>query len=138
MKTITKDGVSHVVLDDSAAVFVTESGVNIGDPLEYIIGYLNSNNCKVHEAVDCPDDWQPAKYMFDGNVWSLNQDWVDPLEGKRKEVRVLRDALLTASDWTQVADAPVDQAAWAIYRQALRDVPSQAGFPDNVTWPVKP
>ena len=52
------------------------------------------------------------------------------------EVRAERDALLAASDWTQVADAPVDQAAWATYRQALRDVPSQIGFPENVDWPT--
>jgi hypothetical protein len=55
-----------------------------------------------------------------------------------EEVRVERNRLLAASDWTQLADAPVDQAAWAAYRQALRDVPQQAGFPDNVVWPVKP
>ena len=54
------------------------------------------------------------------------------------EARALRDKLLVACDWTQVADAPVDQAAWAAYRQALRDVPEQAGFPDNVTWPEEP
>ena len=57
---------------------------------------------------------------------------------KAQEVRVQRDELLTASDWTQVVDAPVDQAAWATYRQALRDLPQQAGFPENVTWPTKP
>ena len=49
-----------------------------------------------------------------------------------------RSQLLTASDWTQVIDAPVDQAAWAAYRQALRDLPQQAGFPTTITWPVKP
>jgi hypothetical protein len=54
------------------------------------------------------------------------------------EVRVQRDTLLTASDWTQVADAPVDQEAWAAYRQALRDIPQQEGFPSNVVWPEKP
>jgi hypothetical protein len=54
------------------------------------------------------------------------------------EVRTERDAKLTESDWTQVADAPVDQAAWATYRQALRDIPSQAGFPNEVTWPTEP
>ena len=54
------------------------------------------------------------------------------------EVRTERDAKLTQSDWTQVADAPVDKAAWATYRQALRDIPSQAGFPNEVTWPVEP
>jgi hypothetical protein len=55
-----------------------------------------------------------------------------------EQIRAERDALLATSDWTQVADAPVDQAAWAVYRQALRDVTAQAGFPDAVVWPVKP
>ena len=55
-----------------------------------------------------------------------------------KEQRTQRDRLLTASDWTQVIDAPVDQAAWAIYRQALRDIPQQTGFPATVVWPLQP
>lgn len=54
------------------------------------------------------------------------------------QARDRRDALLAASDWTQVADAPVNHAAWATYRQALRDIPNQAGFPQDVTWPDKP
>ena len=49
-----------------------------------------------------------------------------------------RNTLLAASDWTQVADAPVDQAAWATYRQELRDITSQESFPNEVTWPVPP
>lgn len=55
-----------------------------------------------------------------------------------EEVRAKRDSLLAESDWTQVADAPVDKAAWATYRQSLRDIPQQAGFPTNVVWPVEP
>ena len=53
-------------------------------------------------------------------------------------IRTQRDAKLTSSDWTQVADAPVDKTAWATYRQALRDVPTQTGFPWEVTWPTTP
>ena len=53
-------------------------------------------------------------------------------------VRATRNQLLTQTDWTQVADAPVDKAAWAAYRQALRDVPVQAGFPWDVIWPEQP
>lgn len=58
--------------------------------------------------------------------------------GQATAMRAQRDKLLAETDWTQVADAPVDQAAWATYRQALRDVPAQAGFPWDVTWPTKP
>lgn len=55
-----------------------------------------------------------------------------------KAVRDQRNAKLVESDWTQVADAPVDQAAWAAYRQALRDISGQTGFPWTVTWPEMP
>jgi len=54
------------------------------------------------------------------------------------EIRDKRNRLLAKSDWTQLADAPVDRNAWAIYRQALRDIPEQTGFPQSVTWPVPP
>ena len=55
-----------------------------------------------------------------------------------KSVRQSRDAKLTECDWTQVEDAPVDKATWATYRQALRNVPTQAGFPWTITWPDAP
>ena len=59
-------------------------------------------------------------------------------EAKAEQIRNERNSLLVASDWTQVLDAPVDQDAWAEYRQALRDITSQEGFPHNVVWPTKP
>ena len=52
-------------------------------------------------------------------------------------MRKVRDSMLKESDWTQVADAPVDRQAWATYRQALRDFPAtwtagpSADFPDT-------
>lgn len=55
-----------------------------------------------------------------------------------KNARDTRDRLLSETDWTQVADAPVNKAAWAAYRQALRDIPQQSGFPTSIDWPVKP
>ena len=54
------------------------------------------------------------------------------------QARNQRDVLLSQSDWTQVADALVDQAAWATYRQALRDITIQAGFPETIDWPTVP
>ena len=55
-----------------------------------------------------------------------------------KSVRASRDEKLKDCDWTQVADAPVDKAVWATYRQALRDVTTQTGFPWTITWPDAP
>ena len=55
-----------------------------------------------------------------------------------KSVRQQRGEKLKDSDWTQVIDAPVDQAAWATYRQALRDITGQESFPWAITWPEQP
>ena len=52
--------------------------------------------------------------------------------------REKRDLLLQQSDWTQVPDSPADTSLWATYRRALRDVPTQQGFPDSIVWPEKP
>ena len=57
---------------------------------------------------------------------------------KAEEVRTERNQKLTESDWTQLADAPVDKTAWATYRQALRGIPTQSGFPYSVVWPDVP
>jgi hypothetical protein len=54
-----------------------------------------------------------------------------------KGVRLERDSLLAATDWMALSDVTLT-ADWAAYRQALRDVTAQAGFPHNVTWPSKP
>jgi len=53
-------------------------------------------------------------------------------------VRLARNKKLADCDWTQLADSTADKPAWAVYRQALRDVTAQAGFPWNVTWPTEP
>jgi hypothetical protein len=54
------------------------------------------------------------------------------------ELRRERDLRLSSSDWTQVSDAPVDRAAWAAYRQALRDLPANTTDPRDVVWPTPP
>lgn len=79
--------------------------------------------------------------VSDGWAWD-GTTFVDPAlssyDALSAEVRATRNMLLTRSDWTQLSDAPVDSLKWAIYRQELRDLTAQAGFPDNVTWPVPP
>ena len=53
-------------------------------------------------------------------------------------VRQSRSDRLAECDWTQVADAPVDKTVWATYRQALRDITKQSGFPWDINWPTEP
>ena len=55
------------------------------------------------------------------------------------QVRAERNSKLAASDWTQGKDiADAVSIPWATYRQALRDISDQAGFPWTVTWPEMP
>ena len=56
-------------------------------------------------------------------------------------VRADRNSRLADCDWVVVKSSETGAAvpaAWATYRQALRDITSQTGFPENVTWPAKP
>jgi hypothetical protein len=55
-----------------------------------------------------------------------------------KSVREQRTEKLKDCDWTQIADSTADKTAWATYRQALRDITGQAGFPWTITWPDAP
>ena len=97
---------------------------------------------------------QPTRYQvaFRDGVEQIDGQWftkysvadmdADAIAAKdaeqAKNVRQQRTEKLKDCDWTQLADAPVDQAAWSTYRQALRDVPTQAGFPWEVQWPDQP
>ena len=71
-------------------------------------------------------------------------NWNSPIvenatdEQKWDFLRLHRDKLLAASDWTQLPDAPVNAASWANYRQALRDLPAQGGLADDAEFPTKP
>lgn len=56
-----------------------------------------------------------------------------------KNIRATRNQKLAECDWTQGKDISDNiSTAWAVYRQALRDVPAQAGFPWEVQWPAQP
>lgn len=62
-------------------------------------------------------------------------------EQTAETIRTQRDALLSACDWTQMPDSPLseeEKAAYQAYRQALRDVPQQEGFPETINWPKEP
>ena len=100
-----------------------------------------------------PDEAQVGAQRIDG-VW-INPPEPEPLtdaqlaeiaERERAQQREImaqwarreRNERLKACDWTQIDDCTVDKAAWKAYRQALRDVPQQAGFPESIDWPLSP
>jgi hypothetical protein len=62
----------------------------------------------------------------------------DPIDKLFKRIRKWRDAELVKSDWTQIADSTADKAAWATYRQQLRDLPASNADPFKIDLPVAP
>jgi hypothetical protein len=73
-------------------------------------------------------------------IFGAVQDYVlPPVAQIAALARERRGTLITATDWTQNADIPqATKDKWAPYRQALRDVPQQSGFPSNIVWPTPP
>lgn len=70
--------------------------------------------------------------------WKVDK-WVIPTTAQAADARSKRDELLGGCDFIMLSDHPAtNKAAWKTYRQELRDVPEQAGFPDAITWPTKP
>lgn len=76
-------------------------------------------------------------YVWDGTSVVIPE----PPAPTAEQIRMQRDTLLAATDWVVVyhtekgTNIPLE---WEVYRQALRDIPEQEGFPGNVTWPAKP
>lgn len=81
-----------------------------------------------------------------GDKWHTNYVAIDmPPEAQAAldaqqaaNVRTERNRRLAESDWTQLPDSPPDALAWGVYRKALRDLPSQPGFPWDIIWPEAP
>ena len=76
-------------------------------------------------------------YIFD----YATKLWVAQTDAQAQSITSQRNKLLYESDWTQIPNNPLtieQQTTWATYRQQLRDIPQQSGFPYNVTWPVAP
>ena len=66
------------------------------------------------------------------------QAWIDGADARKAEaVRSKRNLLLAATDFYALADNTLTPAM-AEYRQALKDIPQQAGFPNTITWPTEP
>lgn len=138
-----------------------------GVPAKYTLGQLRRDNPQTSFPKSIPDDLlasydvypytRPSVPEYDNLAWRLIEDaftqdaqgnWslpykleALPLEDAQRNVRSRRDSLLAECDWVVImhtekgTNIPME---WEVYRQALRDITEQAGFPYEVTWPTKP
>ena len=102
--------------------------VHIGDKwyTNYVLGPV---------FTDTPaSEGQPAKTAAENEAaYKAMKDAEQAANVRRTRTEKLKDC-----DWTQIADSTADKAAWATYRQALRDITSASGFPWTMTWPNDP
>lgn len=85
--------------------------------------------------------WTITRTAVDLTADELAQKLADEISVKTQFYRTERNKMLADSDWTQLPDSPLTdakKAEWATYRQALRDITDQAGFPLDITVPVPP
>lgn len=137
-----------------------------GTPAKYTLGQLRRDNPQTSFPKLIPDDLlasydvypytRPAVPEYDSlshrltdgafeqvdGAWSLPYVVEEqPLEQAERNIRSRRDNLLQETDWIVIKSYERGEnipAQWELYRQALRDITAQAGFPYSVEWPTKP
>lgn len=97
-----------------------------GDPLtQYVL------NGQIVNMPEKPD----ITHIFDFN----SHTWMQDNQLLISDILLRRYSLLVASDFSQLPDVPIEnKEAWSIYRQQLRDITEQPGYPTQVVWPVAP
>lgn len=104
--------------------------------LSYISGFYPPDTFYISDGE--PKEF-PVKEDQDSQWCWETKHWV--IDDARKAVSVIlkRNALLASTDWTQLPDVPEGtKDRWLVYRQALRDITDQPGFPLLVIWPIQP
>jgi hypothetical protein len=125
---------------------VTELDKPSYDPLvqTLVVGTPTREVIRMKTEADCTDpdtgevDTDQVGQPLYGNEWEVAHT-VQNMEQATAEanIRAKRDSLLQETDWMALSDVTMS-AAMTTYRQALRDITGQAGFPYSVTWPTKP
>jgi len=111
--------------------------LNESNVVENTILLNDDANASDFGAIDCPN-YIVIGDSFDGSSWSRPDPQIDH---DAINARNHRNMLLAESDWTQYNDSPLtddQKLAWANYRQTLRDISSDPGFPLTCNWPLKP
>lgn len=136
---------------DYRAAFPQTSFSTNGPSDEFLaeMGYAKVNLFKPHTQTQKMVSSEP--YLEDGWVYTVtvvdkSDDEIAAEEAAKTNaaattVRSQRNQMLSECDWTQLDDTPMtntQKQTWAVYRQSLRDITAQSGFPWNVVWPNKP
>ncbi|AMK10840.1 tail fiber assembly protein [Pseudodesulfovibrio indicus] len=140
-------GILNVDNDVDADMCVRQGGVEIDSEVALEV-FGDDWSCVAPSCARMAEDgtitYTPPDRSSRGLLWdAASKTWIVDQSSPilAAAVRDERDRLLAACDWTQMPDSPLDadtQAAWTAYRQALRDVPEQPGFPVSVEWPEEP
>lgn len=135
MKTIsiyTQNG--HIRQVVSCPESMVQLQIKPGD--SFIEGNYPDDMYYVRDGVAVPKGQPPHQYcVFDYDTYT----WAQSADLATTDVRGKRELLLAQSDWTQMPDVSIEtKAAWAEYRQALRDITAQSGYPFDVIWPNPP
>ena len=137
---VTVVGYSDVAWCDSKHLLLGMN-VNLSDnsiiPYAYRVDGEEDNDGFICQAV--------KHDYISGNFTEINEctDWKIQLEKEvlSLDVRLERNKLLSDTDHLIQSDYPISdekKQEIKVYRQALRDIPQQDGFPDNIVWPDKP
>lgn len=123
-------------------IFKIVQTTNIQEQLQanqlYIDGSFDDTKYYIEDGLPVEIPEKPSPYaLFDFNT----KEWVLNSNLAIADILPKRQKLLYSSDWTQLPNNPLSvqqQTAWATYRQQLRDITAQAGYPLSVVWPAAP
>lgn len=135
--------------------------VTNGVATEYTMGHLRRDNPNISFPRTCSDellasydvypfengtkpDYDPLTQNLESSFEEVDGVWHKTYTAVNKSqeeaesnIRSRREILLSKTDWMALSDVTLTPE-WAAYRQALRDISSQPGFPYSVTWPTEP
>ena len=108
----------------------------VGTPTREVIRMKTEADCTDPETGEVNTD-QVGQPLY-GNEWEVSYTAQNMEQATAESnVRARRDSLLQETDWMALSDVTMS-SEMTTYRQALRDIPAQSGFPFSVTWPNKP
>jgi len=135
----------NITVGDYRELFPNTSFPPSGPSAEFLqdmgckpVNLFKPHDQHIEKLVQC-DPYVEGDWVYTVQVVTLTEEEVAAENNSAAaQIRSKRNTMLSNSDWTQIADSPVDKTVWATYRQALRDVTAQQGFPWTVEWPVAP